>query len=290
MATTSTDDRTFEYGSIAGAAVLAAILFGWRFCSGVPMPPKPPAPHVDTASARDVLASADATPLAYKGYIQEDAEQAGVPVPTVEAMGKQLVHRIDEGKTTLGPGDPPRDIAGLRLSVVEERGERGDDLVLVIDNPGEMDLAYDVVTSPSYGTSACGQRSVLSFNAMVVAKHGEEKRSECVYRSGMVLGLERVETLELAPLQSYYVSRVPPQAVGLELRLAQGHRPSLPAGVPVCNISMSQRIRSGIEGGTIGWRDLVDFYARHRCDTYGFPDDYRAFTRDGERPLPVVPN
>lgn len=288
MAGTSTDDRTFEYASVAGAALLAAILFGVRFCSGVAMPPKPPPPHLDPTSARDVLASADATPLAYKGYLEVDAQTAGVPVPSPEAMGKKLVHRIDEAHVGLSPGDPPRDIAGLRLSVVTERGDNGQDLVLVIANPGEADLAYDVVTTPSYGTGACSRRTVLPFNAMVVAHHGEEKRSECIYRSGMVLGIERVETLELSPLESYYVSRVPPQAVGLELRLAQGHKPSLPGGVSVCNIAMSQSIRSALESGTVQWRDLVDFYARHRCDTYRFPEDYRAFTRDGERPLPVV--
>jgi hypothetical protein len=252
------------------------------------MPPKPPAPHVDPQAARDVLASADATPLAYKGYLQTDAETAGVPVPSVEAMGRKLVHRIDEAHVGLAPGDPPREIAGLRLSAVVQRGDNGDDLVLVIDNPGERDLAYDIVTKPSYGTSACNQRTIVAFNAMVVAAHAAEKRSECIYRSGMVLGIERVETLELAPLQTYYVSRVPPQAVGIELRLAQGHRPSLPGGVSVCNIAMSQSIRAGLENGTFGWRDLVDFYARHRCDTYRFPEDYRAFTKDGERPLPVV--
>jgi hypothetical protein len=285
---TSTDDRAFEYGSIAAAALIAALLFGWRFCSSVPMPPKPAAPRLDTANARDVLASADATPESYKAFVENDAEKFGVPAPSMEAMGKVLVPRSDDGHLSLSPGDPPRDIAGLRLSVAVERGDRGDDLVLVIDNPGEKDLAYDVVTSPSYGTSACNQRSVISFNALVVGKHGEEKRSECVYRSGMVLGIDHVETLELNGLESIYVSRVPPQAVGLELRLAQGHRPSLPSGVGMCNVSMSQSIRAGIENGAITWRDLVDFYARHRCDTYSFPDDYRAFTKDDQRKLPAV--
>ena len=40
--------------------------------------------------------------------------------------------------------------------------------------------------------------------------------------------------------------------------------------------------------GDIGWRDLVDFYARHRCQTYQFPSSYRAFKSDGERPIPAV--
>lgn len=281
---TSTDERTFQLATLGGAAALAAILFAVRFCGGVSMPAKPPPPHVDTAGARDVLASHDATPLAYKGFLENDAHDAQVPVPTVEAMGKKLVYTLDENKRGLQPGDPPVEVGGLKLQAVIQAGARGDDLVLVIQNPSDVDLAYDVVTAPSYGTQACGQRRVLALDANVVAHHSEERRSECVYRDGMVLGIEKVETLQLSPLEAYYVSRVPPLALGLDVRLAAGHKP----GAPVCNISMSQSIRAAIENGTTTWRDLVDFYARHRCDTYQFPDGYRAFSSDGEHPLPVV--
>jgi hypothetical protein len=288
VATTSTDDRRFQLAVIAGAAVLAAALFALRFCSGVPMPPRPPPPRLDTATARDVLASADATPLAYKGYVEGDAEAAGLPAPSVAAMGRRLPYLVDRARRALAPGDPPVEIAGLRLQAVVERTGGSDNLVLVIDNPGDADLAYDVVTKPSFGTQGCNQRSVISFNAMVVARHATERRSECLYRSGMVLGVERVETLALMPLESFYVSRVPPHAVGIEPRLEQGHKPSLPARVSVCNIAMSQSIRAALEQGAVTWRDLVDFYARHRCDTYRFPESYRAFEQDSERPLPVV--
>jgi hypothetical protein len=278
------DDRTFQYVTIAGAVALAIALGSLRFCGGVSMPAKPPAPHVDRAAASDVLASADATPRVYKSYLDHDADVAGVRPPTIEAMGARLVGQVDESRHALSPGDAPIDVAGLRLSVLVEKN----DLVLVIENPGDIDLAYAVQTNPSYGTALCSQRTVRSFNAMVVARGTAEKRVECVYREGLVLAIERVETIALNPLQSTYVSRVPPAAVGVETRLAQGHRPRLPAGVEVCNLSMSQSIRSAIENGAISWRDLVDFYARHRCETYGFPDGYHAFGKDGERPLPVV--
>jgi hypothetical protein len=289
VATTPTDgrDAIAQYASIAGAGALAAVLFGVRFCGGVSMPPKSPPPHVDPASARDVLASANETPLAYKGFIETDARDAGLPVPTVEAMGRRLVPRLDEQQIALAPGDPPKELAGLRLSAIVQTTEHGDDLLLVIDNPGDVDLAYDVVTTPSYGTSACGQRTIYPFNAMAVGAHSQERRSECVYRSGMVLGVSRVETLELNRLEAYYVSRVPPQAVGLDLRVSQGHQPSV-IGSKMCNLMMSQSIRAQLESGKLRWRDLVDFYARHRCETYRFPDEYRAFEKDGEQPLPVV--
>jgi len=47
-------------------------------------------------------------------------------------------------------------------------------------------------------------------------------------------------------------------------------------------------VRSGIERGDITWRDLADFYARHRCQTYPFPPKYHAFRENGEQALPAV--
>ena len=135
--------------------------------------------------------------------------------------------------------------------MIAAAGENARDLVLVIENPGDHDLAYDIVTKPSYGTRACGARDVLPFNAMVVPRHGVVRRSECVWRGGMVLGIDRVETLELSPLEAYYVSRVPPLAIGIDLRLAQGHKPLLPMGVRLCNVVMSQSIRAGLESGAV---------------------------------------
>jgi len=289
VATKSTEsDRPFQLAVAGGAALLAAILFAVRFCSGVPMPAKPPAPSVSQASANELIASADSTPIAYKNYVESDASAAGVPVPTMADMARKLPYRVDESHHGLEPGDPPLEVAGLRLSVIAAAGENGRDLILVIENPGDHDLAYDVVTKPSYGTRTCNGRDILPLNAMVVPRKGVVRRSECLWRGGEVLGIDRVETLELSQLEAYYVSRVPPTAVGIELRLAQGHRPLLPMGVQVCNVVMSQSIRAGLESGAVTWRDLIDFYARHRCDTYHFPEGYRAFRKDGERPLPAV--
>ena len=120
MATKSTDagDRTFQLAAGGGAALLAAILFAVRFCSGVPMPAKPPAPTRSRVGRRRLLASADATPIAYKNYVESDAAAAAVAVPTVADMGKKLVYRVDEAHHGLEPGDPPLDVAGLRLSVI----------------------------------------------------------------------------------------------------------------------------------------------------------------------------
>jgi len=79
---------------------------------------------------------------------------------------------------------------------------------------------------------------------------------------------------------------VPPQVVGVEDRLARGHRGE--SGKQMCSPVVSAAVKGGLDKGDIGWRDLADFYARHRCQTYQFPSSYRAFKSDGERGLPAV--
>jgi hypothetical protein len=92
--------------------------------------------------------------------------------------------------------------------------------------------------------------------------------------------------VEVSALSAWYLNHVPPSIVGIQPRIARGH---LVNGVTErCSPVLPQAVRSGLERGEIGWRDLVDFYARHRCQTYQFPLSYRAFKADGERTVPAV--
>jgi hypothetical protein len=107
-----------------------------------------------------------------------------------------------------------------------------------------------------------------------------------VYRSDLATAVTKVETVEAKPLAKYYLSQVPPITVGVEERIARGHvgRESKEPCSPI----VSQAVRTGLERGEIGWRDLADFYSRHRCQTYSFPLGYRAFTEDGQRRIPAT--
>jgi hypothetical protein len=283
----STEDRNFKLAVIGGAALVVAVIAPLRFCRTVELPAKPPPPRNDVP-AEQLLASTDASPRAWRGYVERDAQTAGLAVPSPEAMARALPYRLDDTRRTLEPGASAQ-VAGLQLSASVRRGDGGDDiLVLAIENPSPTAVAYRVATRPNVGTAICHGRSILPYDAMVIGPGATVRRSECAYRKGMYLHVDRVEVVELAPLPALYVSRVAPPAVGLESRLALGHRPVLPRGVATCAVVASRGALAALEAGTLGWRDLVDFYARHRCDTYSFPDSYRAFTRDGERPLPVV--
>lgn len=270
-------------GVAAGAVGLALAITTVRFCGGVTLPAKSDPPPETLASSKEALRQITHTEESWLGYIAKDAAAAGVPTPTPDEMARKLVFRVDEAHHSLVPSENPTiEAAGLRLTAVVDGGT----LSLMIENLTEADLAYQVVTRPS-PASLCSTRTIIAHNAQVVVRRGREERSECEFHDGMSLEIDRVETAELLPLQAFYVSRVPPLALGNEARLARGHEPDLAAGQGLCNVTASQAQRAAVEKGTVAWRDLVDFYARHRCDTYRFPLSYRAFTTDSERPLPA---
>lgn len=269
-------------GVIAGAVGLALAITAVRFCGGVALPHKPERPSESLATSQDALRKANQTEESWLGFIDRDASAAGVPAPSRADMVRRLPSRIDEGRVSLAPGGKPLDAAGLRLTAIAT----GRTLSLVIENQTDRALAYRVATRVT-PPSPCMQRDVFPHDAHVIAPRGREERSECAYQDGMALAIDGVETLELLPLQAYYLSRVPPLALGADPRLARGHEPDLPGGHTLCAINPPQALRAAVESGEVTWRDLADFYARHRCDTYRFPMSYRAFTRDDERPLPA---
>lgn len=285
------DDRTFKLIVTGGAGALVCVLVFLRFCGDLTVPAKPAAPPpkpATTAAASDILAASSATPEAWAAFLAKDAQAAGVTAPKPAEMTRVLPHQLSDKSFTLTPGAAPVDVAGVRLSAEHASSADGDDedLILVIENPSDVDLAYQVVTRPSIAVSTCRSRNVLFYDGNVVGAKRRERRSECVWREDEVLNVDRVETVELLPLQAWYVSRVPPSALTLDTRLIKGHKPE--SGAVPCNVMMSQAIRSGLETGQVEWRDLVDFYARHRCDTYQFLLGYKAFSKNAERQIPAV--
>lgn len=267
---------------MAGGVVLVAVITYVRFCGSLSLPDKPPPPSGPKGTTTQLLTKSAASPAVYLGFLEKDAANAGTHAPTIEEMGRKLVYRVDESHHVLEPGKPAIEAAGLRLHA--ERS--GDDVVLVARSLLGTDAAYEVSTTVTPGGAMCNGARPLPFNAMVIAKGATETRTECVWHDGSAITVSRIETLELPPLMAWYVGQVPPKLVGVDDRVARGHR-----GIDAkdkCTAVMSAVVRSGMERGEIGWRDLVDFYARHRCQSYQFPAIYRAFKTDSEHPLPAV--
>jgi hypothetical protein len=271
----------FRLSVLVGGAVLVAGITYLRFCGEVSLPPKPPVPAHQSESARQLLLQSAASPQIYLDYLSHDATAAGVHAPTLDDMERAFVDRVDTGRHVLEIGQPPLETAGVRLTLKLA----DDQIVMQIDNLTGSNIAYFVQSTPSLGDALCSSARPLAFNAMIVRQGASETRTECVYRSGFSIAVTRVETMELSPLSSWYVSQVPPATVGVEDRIARGHR--RPESRDRCTGVLAQAVRGGMDRGQISWRDLIDFYARHRCQTYQFPAEYRAFTKDHERPIPV---
>jgi hypothetical protein len=270
-----------------GAGLVAAIVF-MRFCSAISMPAKPPPPRFDERPEQ-VAARLNASSDVYLQAVARDARKAGIPTPSEAELTRAFTFQSDTKRRTLRPGDSPIEAAGLRIRAISHRVEGSEPLLsLVIENPSTTPLAYVIDTEVSSGNAPCVNRTLLPHNGNVIAAGGKEVRSECSFKRGMELYLERVETAAITPMAAYYLSLVPPQAIGAGDRVGKGHRPQLPAGVTTCNVAMSQSVMAAIEDGQTHWRDLADFYGRHSCMSYQFPDGYRAFEKDGERALPVV--
>jgi hypothetical protein len=275
-------DPQFRVGVLAGAAALVAVITYLRFCGSVDLPAKPAPPTGPTGTQTQLLSRSTTSPTVYQGFLASDAAAAGVRAPTLEEMSRKLPYRVDEARHVLEPGKRPLELAGLRLRL----DRTSDQVVMVIENVLASDVAYAVTTTPSSGENACNAARPLPFNAMVIAKGASERRTECTWRDGMSIIVTKVETIELSPLSAWYLSQLPPHVVGIEARIARGHR-GVEAKEP-CSPVVSQAVRTGLDRGTIGWRDLVDFYSRHRCQTYQFPSNYRAFKSDGERAVPAA--
>jgi hypothetical protein len=277
----SITDTQFRIGVGVAGIVLVAGIIAVRFCGSVSLPPKPAPAVTSHGTPSQLFTRSAASPTVYLDFVARDAAAAGVRAPTIEELSRKLPDRVDSARHVLEVGEPAIEIAGVRLRAI--RATEG--LALEIGNATGADIAYDVATAP-IPAAACDSAARLPFNAMTIAKAGVETRIECSWRDGIALAVTRVETLELSPLSIWYVNHVPPAVVGIEPRIARGHRAPNPSSG--CAFALPQSVRSGLERGEIGWRDLVDFYARHRCETYHFPLGYHAFKSDSERSVPAV--
>lgn len=278
-------DVQFRAGVVGGAALLVLGITVVRFCGSVSLPPKSIAAPVASSggggTSGNVVDESNASPVVYSDYLSKDAGIAGVRTPTVDEMSRVLPYNTSGQRQVLEVGQTI-EAAGLKLSAQRQ----GDAIALEIVNVTQGDLAYRVVTDPTPKIAGCNSVPPLQFNAMIIARGEHQVRVECAWRSGMALAITKVESIEVPPLSAWYLNQVPPSQVGIDDRLARGHR--IPRGAERCISLSSQAVRNGIENGEIQWRDLVDFYARHRCQTYQFPASYRAITQDGQRRIPAT--
>jgi hypothetical protein len=284
-------DRNVKLAAGSGVA-LAFILGLWmRFDYPLTLPGKPPAPPpVDKGHLRRMDFE---NPDIYKGYLEQDSIAYHIGNTTPADLTLPFPYEKSEVPQVITPGGAALETGMLRISVRVEKLEiknrrgtaRAEHLVMRIENKTDKPVAYRVDTS--LGQSAdetCSKKTQLDQNAMAVPARGTVERTECFFHDRMNLQVTRVEAMQVPMLSFYYVSRLFPPHLGASVRTSAGHRP--PTG-EMCQTIPQQAILIGMEKGKVSWRDVIDYYARHRCETYDFPVGYRAFEKPEQHKLPV---
>jgi hypothetical protein len=122
-------------------------------------------------------------------------------------------------RAMLEVGQPPLEIAGVRLRAMRIE----DGLALEIANATGSTIAYHVVTTAA--PVGCDAAPARLFNAMTIRSEWSRDPGGCAWHAGIAPAAVRVETVEVLPLSAWYLDQVPPSAVGIEPRIARGHRP-----------------------------------------------------------------
>jgi hypothetical protein len=283
-------ERVTLFATLGVCLLVLVIVVSSRFDYPLVLPDKPPPPPpVD----KDALRRMDfENPDVYRTYLEKDSVTYGVRRTTYEEMNKPFAYENSNVTRRLKVGAPPIETGMLRISADSQklavRQRKGTTtlthLVLRIENKLDMPVAYRVETGLGVVEDACRGMAGIDHNGMVIAAKSAVLRTECYLRDGVDLHVTNVETMVLPPLGFYYVSRLFPPHLGMAERTALNHQ--IPLGEP-CATVPQQTILIGMGKSTVSWRDVVDFYARHRCETYDFPVGYRAFAKAGQYKLPV---
>jgi hypothetical protein len=282
--------------TVAGVAVMAAVVLvgigmAALYAGGPPPTPERPkaAPPIETVMNGELRFS----PVVYRGQLEQDARTFGVPPPTLEEFQAPFLY-VDELREPVKLDDKkPVETPHLRLSLDVEKNRASldgqsfhfDHLVLRIENKTSHYLAYRILTDVP-NRKKCGAKGDIPHNAIVIEPKQTLRRTECLYRHNAAIEVTRVEIIELPALAAVYASRLPASAVLYDARTAAGHVPLRGA---LCPQTFSWReVRDGIDRKKIGWRDVIDYYARHSCEEYAFFESYR-FRTDPASLLPARP-
>jgi hypothetical protein len=248
-----------------------------------PEPPPPPSAMINSEQRFSVLY--------YKALVEQDAKSYGIAAPSYEDL-QQPNPYFDElhDKRSLHI-KAPIETRHLRITlevskqttIIESHSLSTDHLVLRIENLTPFFLAYRIQTSVS-DKHPCMLKAELPHNAIALEPKQTILRSECLFRKDAQIAITSIEVIELPALSAYFVSRMPPSSTLYDPRTSTGHTP--PRGT-MCPQTFSWReIKEGIDKKELGWRDVIDFYARHDCAEYSFFKSYR-YRGDPTAPLPA---
>ena len=248
-----------------------------------PEPPPPPSAMINSEMRFSVVY--------YKGLIEADAKSYGIAAPSYEELQQSNPYYDEVHEKQHLRVKAPIETRHLRISlevskqttIIESHSLATDHLVLRIENLTPLYLAYRIQTSVP-DKHKCVMKAELPHNAIALEPKQTTIRTECLYRKDAQIDITSIEVIELPALSAFYVSRVPPNSTLYDPRTSAGHTP--PRGT-MCPQTFSWRdIKEGIDKKELGWRDVMDFYARHNCTEYSFFKSYR-YRGEPTTPLPT---
>jgi len=250
-----------------------------------PDPPPPPSSMINSDMRFSVVY--------YKGLVEQDAKTYGIPAPPYEDLCQPNPYFDELHERQRLRIRSPIETRHLRitLEVSKQTSFLGshsistDHYVLRIENRTPLYLAYRIQTTVP-DKKKCAMKARLPHNAIAIEPEQTILRSECLYRKDSPIDVTSIEVIEMPALEAFYVSRVPPNATLYDPRTSVGHAP--PRGT-MCPQNFSWRdIKDGMDKKELGWRDVIDFYARHNCTEYSFFKSYR-YRGDPAASLPARP-
>lgn len=250
-----------------------------------PEPPPPPSSIINSDMRFSVLY--------YKSLVESDAKSYGIPAPAYDDLCQPNPYFDELRERTRLRLKSPIETRHLRITlevskqttVIESHSLATDHLVLRIENRTPFHLAYRIQTQVTE-KGKCAMKATLNHNAMTIEPEQTVLRTECIFRKDVLVDVTKIEVIELPALSAYYVARVPPNNTLYDPRTSAGHIP--PRGT-MCPQTFSWReIKEGLDRKELGWRDVIDFYARHNCTEYSFFKSYR-YRGDPGAPLPARP-
>lgn len=252
----------------------------------LPAPKIPPRKVLVTAE----LAKKKVAGGQYGAILARDAKDWGIDRDDValEIMKKAHPHFIEFTGDIGLEADKSFETTHLKLSLKIEKitvGEEGsemstDHMVMTIQNKTDKFIAYQVKTAI---VGKCSAKAVIAHNALALKPKEELNRTECLPNGPGELRISMVEVMELNQLGYYYISRLDPERLFMDPRTTEGHQVPLQK---ICKILPWRAIHHAVKKGGAGWRDVIDYYARHNCDRYFFFPSYR-YSDKGVKVLPA---
>ena len=224
----------------------------------------------------------------FEAELEADFERFGVRPISIEDLKQpnRFEHLVQKGQVLKVGKSFKSNILTVKVGVQKVAYNSGGatvraaHTVATIKNVSDTAVAYYAkLSSASRGT--CEVRGTRMHNVMALLPGESAEVTICAGKTSAQL--EDLRAMSLTPLGYYYVSKLPPAAVGHDIATAHSHRP--PKGVDACSRVPAVRIASALRADFREWEDVVDFYSRHNCDRIDYVMGYER----SENPLAELP-